>query len=225
VTLPGVGAARSALEADLEGRREAAACVACEGDGVVGEESLAGLRSIRPSEPLPDCHEGVGRLPVSLRRDGQDLRFVVGELGDDHQRGRPIAFDVELNPAETLERDRKGHSLGSRDDETTIRHGEDGLGSARLHPELFARLQSAQEIGFEVWSGVHLAHLRITKRPLLRDCTEGGEPGFFSAPLIPWLRRCISRGIRRLHVFAMHDKAVEPGSRGSRKVRGVIMCA
>jgi hypothetical protein len=130
-------------------------------------------------------------------------------------------FDIELDPPEILERNRQRDSFGRGDDETSVGHGQHGLGSPRLQPELFARLEGLENLGFEPWSGVHLPHLCIHMfaSRLYRRCGAWS----LSAVMILYLRRCISAGRRRRHPFATHDTVDVLDSRGGRKVTGVIL--
>src|SRR6202043_3338289 len=91
----------------------------------------AALRGLAHKELHPDRDEGVGDGSILLLRDRQDLRLVLGVLRDDHEGRWTITLDVELDPANPLERDIEGQAIMLDDDQAPIADGKRDVSGAR----------------------------------------------------------------------------------------------
>ena len=84
---------------------------------------------------------------VFLGRDRQHLGLVIGAFGDDDHGGRAGPFDVELDPANTVDRDGQRDSRRVCHDDPAIGDREDGIRGRRSGTDVFSGLERMAEVG------------------------------------------------------------------------------
>src|ERR687890_2417000 len=95
-----------------------------------------GALAVELGEPTSDRDEQSRGGIVLLRLERQDLRLVVAHLGDHHQGRWPFALEIELDPAESLDRDVERDAAIGGDEEALVRHEETSVPGSGLHREL-----------------------------------------------------------------------------------------
>ena len=109
--------------------------------------------------------ERLDGLGVSCGRDRQHLGRVTGRLGDDHERRRSTALDVELDAAQALERHRESDPLPRRDHQTSIGDRDHAFSGMRADEELLAWLQGVEDVWFDVGDRCHVGRLHNNAVP------------------------------------------------------------
>ncbi|MEA2676816.1 MAG: hypothetical protein QOJ81_957 [Chloroflexota bacterium] len=100
---------------------------------LVSQASACGAVPAMAGQAETDRGERLTDRRVLLGWNGQDLWLVIGMLGHEHESGRTLALDVELNSAQAFERDIKVRPIRPAD----YRHPSVGDHKARLHGECF----------------------------------------------------------------------------------------
>ena len=81
-------------------------------------------RSAELVDALAHERQGLGDVGIALGWHGDDLRLVGRMLRHDHERGRSLAFDVELDAPKSVEGDVEGESSPGGHGQAPVRHDE-----------------------------------------------------------------------------------------------------
>jgi hypothetical protein len=107
-------------------------------------------------QPQADSDESIGGCVVLVGRDHEDLRWVGRFLGDDHERGRPVALDVELDPPKSFEWNAQRNAAAVGDDQASVADGHDRVHGSGVDDNFFVGLERVEDVGLEIsFEGSH----------------------------------------------------------------------
>jgi hypothetical protein len=93
---------------------------------------------------MPECHKGPSDRFETGRLDRQHLRVVLPFLGNDDERRRPPAFDIELDAPEPLDRYVEHQPLRVRHGHSAVGHDDQRIAGRCLDLDRLARLDDAE---------------------------------------------------------------------------------